>query len=90
MASTILCTTGAARGDPDRLAHRPLPKSRPPVGKGAADQEAASLLPRWTGKEGQVGGKAGARAGASLVPTGIVSKEINGVKRPVWDGELQV
>ena len=38
MASTILCTTGAAPGDPDRLEHLPLPKGRPPMSKVAADQ----------------------------------------------------
>lgn len=39
MASTILCTTGVAPGDPDRLEHLPLPKGRPPMSKVAADQQ---------------------------------------------------
>lgn len=39
MASTILCTTGAAPGGPGRPEHLPLPKSRPPMSKVAANQQ---------------------------------------------------
>lgn len=44
MASTILCTTGAALGDPDRLEHLPLPKGLPPMSKVAADQRGSRGL----------------------------------------------
>lgn len=39
MASTILCTMGAAPGGPPRLEHLPLPKSRPPMSKVVANQQ---------------------------------------------------
>lgn len=57
MASTILCTTGAAPGGPDRLVQLPLPKSRPPMSKVRPISRVAEVRSWW-----RRGGPAGGRA----------------------------
>lgn len=78
MASTILCTMGAAPGDPARLEHLPLPKSRPPMSKVVANQRNSRGAtpdeergPSGQGRPSGMGWECKPRAAAACVSQGL-------------------